>query len=131
MPSASSRTPGISTEFISFSRLYYSILSMLKSGSDLLFKAFLFSRVLHPALSVGWSVGYTLLFFIIFFTSLLLPKWSSDLKYGPCPPARYFGSRVSGLVFFSLGIVRYIVPLVIQKCITAKKKSVNNDIRNS
>lgn len=31
-------------------------------------------------------------------TSLLLPKWSSDLKYGPCPPARDFGSRVSGLV---------------------------------
>ena len=24
---------------------------------------------------------------------------SSDLKYGPCPPARDFGSRVSGLVF--------------------------------
>ena len=32
-------------------------------------------------------------------TSLLLPKWSGDLKYGPCPPARDFGSRVSGLVF--------------------------------
>ena len=27
-----------------------------------------------------------------------MPKWFSDLKYGPCPPARDFGSRVSGLV---------------------------------
>ena len=66
----------------------------------------IFSRVhatLHPALSVGWSVGWlvghTLLFYDFYFwTSLLLPKWSSDLKYGPCPPVRDLGSRVSGLV---------------------------------
>ena len=32
------------------------------------------------------------------FTLLLLPKWSNELKYGPCPPARDFGSRVSSLV---------------------------------
>ena len=31
---------------------------------------------------------------------LLLPKGSSDLKYGPCPPARDFGSRVSSLVLY-------------------------------
>ena len=30
---------------------------------------------------------------------LLLPKSSTDLNYGPCPPARDWGSRVSGLVF--------------------------------
>jgi len=30
---------------------------------------------------------------------LLLPKCSTDLDYGPCPPARDWGSRVSGLVF--------------------------------
>ena len=70
----------------------------------------IFSRVhatLQPALSVGRSVGrlvgrsVTLYFFYDFIslTSLLLPKWSGDLKYGPCPPARDFGSRVSGLVF--------------------------------
>jgi len=69
----------------------------------------LFSRVhapLQPALSVGWSVGWlvgrsvTFYFFLRFYslTSQLLPKWSSDLKCGPCPPARDFGSRVSGLV---------------------------------
>ena len=55
----------------------------------------------HQSVSqlVGWSVHHILLFMIfIFFTSLLLPKWSSDLKYGPCPPARDWGSRVSGLV---------------------------------
>ena len=57
---------------------------------------------LQPALSVGWLVGHTLFFFYDFIslTSLLLPKWSGNLKYGPCPPARDFGSRVSGLVFF-------------------------------
>ena len=43
--------------------------------------------------SVVWSVT-----FYFFMTSLLLPKWFSDLKYGPYPPARNFGSRVSGLV---------------------------------
>ena len=72
----------------------------------------IFSRVhtiLQPALSlgrsvgrlVGRSVGHTLLFFydFIFLTSLLLTKWSGDVKFGPCPPARDFGSRVSGLVF--------------------------------
>ena len=32
----------------------------------------------------------------------LLPKCSSDLKYGPCPPARDLGSRVSGLVYWAV-----------------------------
>ena len=59
----------------------------------------------QPALSVGrsigWSVGrshFTFFYDFISLTSLLLPKRSGDLKYGPCPPARDFGSRVSGLV---------------------------------
>ena len=43
-----------------------------------------FSRVhatLQPALSVGRLVGHTLLFYdFISLTSLLLPKWSGDLK---------------------------------------------------
>ena len=50
---------------------------------------------------VGWSVGrsrFTFFYDLIFLASLRLPKWSSDLKYGPCPPARDFDSRVSGLV---------------------------------
>ena len=49
--------------------------------------------------SVGWLVSrsVTLSFFYDFIslTSLLLPKWS-------CPPARDFGSRVSGSFFFQL-----------------------------
>ena len=61
-----------------------------------------FSRVhatLYPALSVGWLVGHSLLFYDSYFwTALLLPKWSRVLKYSPCPPARDFGSRLSGLV---------------------------------
>ena len=56
--------------------------------------------------SVGWLVGPSVTFYFFyvftFLTSLLLPKWSSDLKYGPCPPARDFGSRVSGLVFWKV-----------------------------
>ena len=35
-----------------------------------------------------------------FLAMLLLPKCSTIRKYGPCPPARDWGSRVSGLVFF-------------------------------
>ena len=68
---------------------------------------FFFSRVhatLQPALSIGRSGGLILLFLWFFFTPLLLPKWASDLKYSPCPPARAFGSRVSGLVFILLVI---------------------------
>ena len=67
-------------------------------------KKLIFSRVhatLQTALSVGRSVGrshFTFFYDFISLTSLLLPKWSDDLKNGPCPPARNFGSRVSGLV---------------------------------
>ena len=60
----------------------------------------IFSRVhaiLQPALSVRRS-RFPFFMILFFFTSLLLPKWSSDLKYGPCPPARDWGSRVYGLV---------------------------------
>ena len=67
-----------------------------------------FSRVhatLQPALSVGRSVGrlvgrshLTSFYDFISLTLLLLPKWSGNLKYNPCPPASDFGSRVSGLV---------------------------------
>ena len=55
---------------------------------------------LHPALSVALSVrpSVTLYFFLRFLAPLLLPKWSDDLNYSPCPPARDWGSRVSGLV---------------------------------
>merc|ERR1712105_195421 len=52
--------------------------------------------------SVGWLVGqshFTFFYDFISLTSLLLPSWSGDLKYGPCPPARDFGNRVSGIVF--------------------------------
>ena len=51
--------------------------------------------------SVCPSVGNTLLFWCLraFFILLLLPKCLVSLFYHcPCPPARNFGSRVSGLV---------------------------------
>ena len=69
----------------------------------------IFSRcyaTLHPALLVRRSVGpyirhtYFFVFFLWSLASQLLPKWSSDLKYIPCPPARDWGSCVSGLVHF-------------------------------
>ena len=59
--------------------------------------------ILHPALSVRRSVGpshFTFFGFLRFLALPLLPKQSGDLNYGPCPPARDWGSRVSGLVFF-------------------------------
>ena len=69
------------------------------------------TRLYNPLCpSVGWSVGrsvgrshFTFFYDFISLTSLLLPKWSGDLKYGPCPPARDFGSRVSGLVQLGFG----------------------------
>ena len=48
---------------------------------------------------VGWSVTFYFFYDFISLTSLLLPIRSSDLKYGPCPPVRDFGSHVSALVF--------------------------------
>ena len=36
-----------------------------------------------------------------FLASPLLPKWSGDLNYGPCPPVRDWGSRVSDLVLYN------------------------------
>ena len=65
----------------------------------------IFSRVLRDSTprfvrrSIGWSVGHTLLFYVFYSsTILLLPKCSGELKYGPCPPAHDWGSRVSSLV---------------------------------
>ena len=72
--------------------------SMISQGN-------LFSRMLRdstPTLSVRRSVRPSVPLYFFWFlrslASLLLPKWSSDLKYGPCPPARDRGSHVSGLV---------------------------------
>ena len=60
---------------------------------------------LHPALSVRRSVRrsvrpphFTFFGFLRFLALLLLPKWSGLLNYSPCPPARDWGSRISGLV---------------------------------
>ena len=65
---------------------------------------FLFACHTTTSRFVGWSVRlFVTLYFFWFLrslASLLLPKWSSDLKYGPCPPARDYGSCVSGLVSF-------------------------------
>ena len=65
---------------------------------------------LHPALlvrrSVCWSTCWSVtLYFFCFLrslASLLLPKWSSDFNYGPCPPAHDLGGRVSTLVWLKL-----------------------------
>ena len=69
----------------------------------------IFSRVLRDSTPrfvrrlVGWFVTFYFFYDFYFLTSLLLPKWSGDLKYGPCPPARDLGSRVSGLrIFFHI-----------------------------
>ena len=64
------------------------------------------SRVLRDStpsfvgLSVRPSVrpsNFTFSALMGFLALLLLPKCSADLNYGPCPPARDWGSRVSGL----------------------------------
>ena len=64
---------------------------------------------LHPALLVGPSVcpssglsvrpsHFTFLTLMGVLALLLLPKCFTDLNYGPSPPARDWGSCVSGLV---------------------------------
>ena len=64
-----------------------------------------FSRVLRDYTprfvgpSVSLSVDPSHFTFLWSMASLFLPKWSSDLKYSPCPTARDKGSRVSDLVF--------------------------------
>ena len=68
--------------------------------------------------SACWSVGRSVALYFFYdsisLTSLLLPKWSSDLKFGPCPPARDFGSRVSSLVFMHFATIKAL----------AKKKNI-------
>ena len=72
----------------------------------------IFSRVLCDStphfvglsifLSVRRSVGpshFTFSALMGVLALLLLPKCSTDLNHGPCPPARDWGSRVSSLVF--------------------------------
>ena len=78
---------------------------------------------LHPALSVRPSVRrsvrplvrpsvgpshFTFSASMGFLAIPLLPKCSTDLKYGPCPPARDWGSRVSGLVTADREFTRYL-----------------------
>ena len=93
-----------------------------------------FGRVhatLQPALSVsqsvswlvGWSVTLCFFYDFISLTSLLLPKWSGDLKYGPSPPARNFGSRVSGLVLVFAVVVLLLLLFTKLKTTVKQDKS--------
>ena len=63
------------------------------------------NATLQPILSIHPSVGClvsrsrrTLFYDLISLTTLQLPKWSSDLKYGPCLPAYNVGSHVAGRI---------------------------------
>ena len=53
-------------------------------------------RFVRP--TICWSVCHSFSGLTGISTLLLLPKYSTDLKYNPCPPARNWGSRVYGLV---------------------------------
>merc|ERR1712074_290452 len=97
--------------FLSFCLLFFAFCFLLFLFCSLsLSFFFLFFLVacyatLHPAMSVRPSVRrsvgpshFTFSAFMGFLAIPLLPKCSTDLKYGPCPPARDWGSHVSGLV---------------------------------
>ena len=65
---------------------------------------------------------FTFLAFMGFLAIPLLPKCSTDLKYGPCPPARDWGSRVSGLVFCFLFFLFFFASLyLLHLCVTQHK----------
>ena len=73
----------------------------IRHNNDLIFSRM--RATLQPTWFISRSVSrlITFYFFLWFLsvTSLLLPKWSSDLKCGPCPHKCNIGSRVCGLVF--------------------------------
>ena len=69
----------------------------------------------HPTLSLCLLLG-----------RLLLPKWSSDLKYGSCPPARDLGSCVFSLVVIRCALSSFISSSVIL-CSTTIKNSQNGN----
>ena len=82
--------------------------ALMKLGKIKLFLVACY-MTLHPALavcrsicrSVHWSIHPSYLIFLAFMgflAMLLLPKCSTDFRYGPCPPARDWGSRISSLV---------------------------------
>ena len=69
------------------------------------FNVSLFSRVLRDSTPrfVRPLVGHTLLLLCFLFFDRTTPaQCSGDLKYGPCPPTRDWGSCVYGLVFTSV-----------------------------
>ena len=70
----------------------------MRSG-DFLSRASQHYTLLCPSihLSVGLSPFYVLFYFYSL-SSLLLPKWANDLKYGHYPPSHDWCSSVSGLV---------------------------------
>ena len=57
---------------------------------------------------------------------LLLPKWSSDLKYGSCPPARDLGSCVFSLVVKRCALSSCISSSVNHSSITIKNSQNGN-----
>ena len=105
-----------------FNFSFFPCFSLYLFGSEFLVACY---ATLHQALSIHWSVHPSVRSSVhlsvrpsihpsihpsvrpshfIFSKSMgflaipLLPKCSTDIKYSPCPPARNWGSRVSGLV---------------------------------
>ena len=75
----------------------------------------------HPTLSVHLLLG-----------RLLLPKWSSDLKYGSCPPACTLDSCVSSLIVIRCTLSFCISYSVIYCSITIKNgQNGNTGIRHN
>ena len=68
-------------------------------------------RFVGPSIgpSVHLSVCHTTFSALMgFLALLLLPKCSADPNYGPCPPARDWGSRVSDLVLRVVALSSYV-----------------------
>ena len=89
----------------------YSWVHFLVACNTTLHPALSVRRSIHPSVhpsvrpSVHWSVGpahFTFLAFMGFLAIPLLPKCSTDHKYGPCLPARDWDSHVSRLVLLKV-----------------------------
>ena len=75
------------------------------------FMNYILSHMLRHSILLCWS-HLTFFWFLGFLASPILPNWSGDLNYGPCPPARDWGSRVSGLILrmrYSCYLIKQIV----------------------
>ena len=70
-----------------------------------------------------------LFLFLQALVSLLLFKCFNDLKYGPCPPTRDWGSRVSGLVLLRFSPLHLLLFLTLVSTVKFRASKTHQHVR--